>query len=118
MTHHKYPDFVLHEGQDKNDRQELIVEVKTKAGIKNDNFLNDIKKLHDFTHNNKWGNFKAGLFIAVNMSNDDLKEAIDKNLDDIKELNLDKIYCICTIEPETKLDRIINEIESKKSSKS
>ena len=94
---YKYPDFVLHGGQNCLTRQELVIEVKTKDGLNKKNLKEDIEKLCYFTSNIKdhWlGHFNAGVFIVVNMLEDELKEEISKISKEIRCENLEKIHCI------------------------
>lgn len=88
---------MLHEGQDKNDRQQLIIEVKTKDGLRNqEKPQEDIQKLIYFTKNNENGNFEAGLFIAVNTTNEELKIEMNKFFLNFKPTDTDKIICLGT----------------------
>jgi len=90
-----FPDFVLHTGNEDCLRQELVIEVKTKMGLNSSNLLYDIRKLSYFTHDFGDANFKAGLFIAVNMNNNDLEEMLKRSRC-LKNENTDRIFCIGT----------------------
>lgn len=92
---YKYPDFVLHYGQDNVKRQELVIEVKTSEGIKDKkNLQKDIEKLVDFTTNNAYGYFSTGIFIVVNMSTNELKKELKSIVGKFDEKKLGKIWCI------------------------
>lgn len=71
----KYPDFVLHEGQDNISQQEFVIEVKTEAGINKDNMCTDICKLISCR---KELNYKYGIFVGVNMSVQDIEKILNK----------------------------------------
>lgn len=99
----KYPDFVLHSGQDNNNVHKFVIEVKTseyiKANAPENNINSDIVKLLDFIKKNGL-KYEFGVFIAVNMSNKDLKEKINFNLINKKtnkdDANYEKIILIGT----------------------
>lgn len=91
----RYPDFILHNAQDSIDKQELVIEVKTKNNITADNCLYDLLKIDKIIGNLA---FKTGIFIAINMDNKELKDiiinALNKKHHEIK--NLSKIYFMAT----------------------
>lgn len=110
----KYPDLVLHKGQDEVDGNMIVCEIKRK---KNEvGFLNDLLKLAIFTSNhneqeNKIPPYKCGIFVLVNSSQQEFLSAI-KN-DKIKyksefdyittQANSKKIICVfCTADNATK----------------
>lgn len=101
-SHHIYfPDFVLHSGQDNVDRQEVVIEVKTSERIKQNqsgnNLNTDIEKLVNLTKEGSLYKYQMGVFIAVNMSTDELKERIDVDrFKREKEENKKRIYLIGT----------------------
>lgn len=98
----KYPDFVLHEGQDNINQQEFVIEVKTKAGVNKDNMCTDICKLIQCEEQLK---YKYGVFIGVNMSVQDIERILNRIITSQKEskecilkkeLCKDKIYFLGT----------------------
>lgn len=96
---YKYPDFVLHKGQDNTEGQELVIEVKTKFGLTPTNLEADLRKLSLFTRDtneNGLTHYNAGVFIAVNMTNDELKSNIEKILSKFSSKEVNRIYCIGT----------------------
>lgn len=95
---YKYPDFVLHSGQDNVKAQECVIEVKTAERIKKNVAIGiggDIDKLLKFVDENKL-NYNTALFIAVNMDNKELKEQIEKIADKLTGRNANKIYFMAT----------------------
>lgn len=95
---YKYPDFVLHGGQDDDTHQECVIEVKTAERIKKNVAIGiggDIDKLLKFVDENKL-NYNTALFIAVNMDNKELKEQIEKIADKLTGRNANKIYFMAT----------------------
>ena len=97
----KYPDFVLHSGQDNADRQELIIEAKTQHGLShgNSSLEDDLNKLIRFTSEvnvDCMGHYNAALFIAINMTNEELTSKIDNISSKFNPKEVSKIYCIGT----------------------
>lgn len=92
---YKYPDFVLHSGQDNVKAQECVIEVKTAERINKVGIGGDIDKLLKFVDENKL-NYNTALFIAVNMDNKELKEQIEKIADKLTGRNANKIYFMAT----------------------
>lgn len=94
---YKFPDFVLHKGQDNTEGQELVIEVKTKYGLNPANLEADLRKLSHFTSDeNSLAHYNAGVFIAVNITNDALKSEIEKILSKFNYKEMNRIYCIGT----------------------
>lgn len=112
----KYPDMVLHGGQDDKRHQEIIVEIKRWNRIKSDSkqTIDDIEKLFKYTSK---GNFvensafpyKKGMFIVTckcdELSDTDpiinkLKKQITQlsNWKDISRSRKDKITCVICVE--------------------
>ena len=91
----RFPDFILHEAQDTKNMQELVIEVKTVDNISPCKFLYDLLKIDAMISQLE---FKAGLFIAVNMDNEMLRSKIATALEnnDIKIKNRCKIYFMAT----------------------
>ena len=92
---YKYPDFVLHGGQNDDTHQECVIEVKTAERIKKVGIGGDIDKLLKFVDENKL-KYNTALFIAVKMDNKELKEQIEKIADKLTGRNANKIYFMAT----------------------
>lgn len=78
IEHEKFPDFVLHGGLDNTDEQKqlMVIEVKRSSMINAKALYDDIDKLVQIIGNLK---FQIGLFIAVGMSSEKLKEKLKKH---------------------------------------
>ena len=94
----KEPDFVLHSGQDNFINQAVVIEVKTKVRIeqnqKDCNMDIDIKKLLSLMKKDGLA-FKYGVFIGVNCNSDYLKKKIEGKFDSYKDL-FNNLYIIGT----------------------
>ena len=94
----RYPDFVLHEAQETDNIQELVIEVKTKNNLNSNNLLYDLLKIDAMISQLK---FKSGFFIVENMDNKELRNKIKTVLGNLKNKDIDiknlcKIYFIAT----------------------
>lgn len=94
----RYPDFVLHEAQETENIQELVIEVKTKNNLNSNNLLYDLLKIDAMISQLK---FKSGFFIVENMDNKELRNKIKTVLGNLKNKDIDiknlcKIYFIAT----------------------
>jgi hypothetical protein len=58
-----YPDLVLHEGQDSERLQKLLIEIKTTIKLEEERIIEDLDKLLSFSN---YYNFDFGVFIIVN----------------------------------------------------
>lgn len=89
---HCYPDFILHGGLKDKENQILAIEVKIKPN--KNNLSRDIKKLQILVDDEKL-QFQYGLFIAIGMTNEELKSVIKKvDRDILTNPNNKKIYFI------------------------
>ncbi|MBR3521905.1 MAG: hypothetical protein IKN75_05180 [Prevotella sp.] len=92
----KYPDMVLHKGHGDIRHQEIVVEIKRKNAIKDDNVAQDIIKLSNFMTEGFLGcsasPYSEGVFILTNGNEDDIKKQL-KMIDKKEHLN-PNIYCI------------------------
>lgn len=73
-----YPDFVLHNGQEKTDKQYIVCEVKRKTGLTKDKIKEDLDALSTYLDAKKFDNkkFKIGVFILVGTDMETLKTFI------------------------------------------
>lgn len=88
-----YPDLVCHQSQFGSENQEVICEIKTKSGIKDNTKLSyDLKKLAAYMTNGVLlcHPFKVGAFILVGGNFSDIKYGSNKTIENKK----DEIYCI------------------------
>ena len=94
----KYPDMVLHKGQNDIHHQEIVVEIKRKAAIKDDNVAQDIIKLSQFMTMGFLGcnasPYRNGVLILTSGSEEDIKEQL-LLIKDKKIINSDVICIFC-----------------------
>lgn len=98
----KVPDFVLHKGEDNNDFQAVVMEVKTKERIRQNaegcNMKEDLERLLSLMKNRDL-KYRYGGFIGINCNSSFLKEEIQKmpveTFENYRDL-LDKLYIIGT----------------------
>lgn len=92
----KYPDMVLHKGHGDIHNQEIVIEIKRKAGLKDDNAIQDLIKLSNFMTKGFLGcsasPYKVGVFILTNGNEEDISSQL-LNITNKKYLN-NNIYCI------------------------
>ena len=76
----KYPDMVLHKGHNDIHHQEIVVEIKRKAAIKDDNVAQDIIKLSQFMTNGFLGcgasPYRMGVLILTSGGEEDIREQL------------------------------------------
>lgn len=112
-----FPDIVLHGGQDNDNNQLIVCEIKRKEGITKDSFKLDLQNLTKYLSNEFFTRnpFKCGVFILVGDTMDKLrseeyKEAV-KSIDGI-DMFSNFIVCItyniCTMEDTNKEVQSLN----------
>ena len=76
----KYPDMVLHKGHYDIHHQEIVVEIKRKAAIKDDNVARDIIKLSQFMTQGFLGcgasPYRMGVFILTGGGDEDIRNQL------------------------------------------
>ena len=86
------PDLIIHK-IDTSEEQELVIEVKTKAGISFREYFSDLQKLNEFIEKYR---FKNGLFIIANNDSHSIEQQLIINNDEINEKltanSISKIY--------------------------
>lgn len=94
----KYPDMVLHKGQNDIHHQEIVVEIKRKIAIKDDNVAQDIIKLSQFMTKGFLGcdasPYRNGVLILTSGSEEDIKEQF-MLIKDKKMINSNIICIFC-----------------------
>lgn len=94
----KYPDMVLHKGQNDIHHQEIVVEIKRKIAIKDDNVAQDIIKLSQFMTKGFLGcgasPYRNGVLILTSGSEEDIKEQL-MLIKDKKMINSNIICIFC-----------------------
>lgn len=98
----KYPDIVLHAGQDIKDQnfQLIICEIKRKDGLKNDTVLKDLENIICYLNNDNFDNvaFQCGVFLLIgdSLENSKIQEilrTVTCNTTEILDYS-QKILCI------------------------
>jgi len=94
----KYPDMVLHKGHNDIHHQEIVVEIKRKAAIKDDNVAQDIIKLSQFMTDGFLGccasPYRNGVLILTSGGEEDIKDQL-MLITDKKQINYDVICVFC-----------------------
>ena len=96
LDNNRYPDMVLHKGHYDIHHQEIVVEIKRKAAINNDNVAQDLIKLSQFMTNGFLScgasPYNVGVLILTGGSEDDIKSQL--TLITHKEKLNPQIYCV------------------------
>ena len=94
----KYPDMVLHKGHNDIHHQEIVVEIKRKAAIKDDNVAQDIIKLSHFMTDGFLGcgasPYRMGVLILTSGKEEDVKEQL-MLIKEKSSINLNIICVFC-----------------------
>lgn len=96
LDNNRYPDMVLHKGHNDIHQQEIVVEIKRKAAIKDDNVAQDLIKLSQFMTNGFLScgasPYNIGVLILTSGSEDDIKSQL--LLISNKVILNPQIYCV------------------------
>lgn len=96
LDNNRYPDMVLHKGHGDIHHQEIVVEIKRKASIKDDNVAQDLIKLSQFMTNGFLScgasPYNIGVLILTGGGEEDIKSQL--MLISNKETLNPQIYCV------------------------
>jgi hypothetical protein len=96
LDNNRYPDMVLHKGHDDIYHQEIVVEIKRKASIGNDNVAQDLIKLSQFMTKGYLScgasPYNIGVLILTGGSEDEIKNQL--MLISNKTILNPNIYCV------------------------